>query len=118
MSGKAKQKSAPNGSPNGSAGKQNVTINGDMTIYQAQEHKDALLEAVRGGDQLAIDLSDVEEFDSAGFQLLWLAKQEAARLQKKLHLTGCSPSVAGVLDLFGMDDKLAAARAGAGEEPR
>ena len=119
MTQKGRKNGSPEGSPNGSPdGAQKVSINGDMTIYQAQENKDALLKALRSGNQLEIDLSDVEEFDSAGFQLLCLLKQEADRLQKKGQLLQCSPTVVEVLDLFGVTDKLTALPVRTGEEQR
>ncbi len=94
-----------------------AVINGEMTIYQAQEHKDALLKALRGGKQLEINLSDVDEFDSAGFQVLCLLKKEADRLEKEVKLVECSPAIVEILDLFGMNDNLVTAAVETGKEP-
>lgn len=115
MTQKGKNTGSPNGSPDAA---KKVVINGDMTIYQAQEHKDTLLKALRSGNQLEIDLGDVAEFDSAGFQVLSLIKQEADRLQKKVQLLACSAAVVEVLDLFGLTDKLTSLPVRAGEEQR
>jgi anti-anti-sigma factor len=79
-----------------------LTVEGEMTIYRAAELKPALLEAVRTHDAPAIDLSAVTEFDSAGLQLLLMARQEAARLGKSLRLPAASPAVRDVFALLGM----------------
>jgi len=65
---------------------QPLDIKGEMTIYTAAEQKDHLLAYLNSGPELEINLSQVSELDTAGTQLLILAKQEAARKQKKLRL--------------------------------
>ncbi len=70
----------------------------DLTIYHAQEHKDRLLAALDTGDGLELDLSQVGEIDTAGLQLLILAKQEAARREKTLAIVAHSPAVRETLD--------------------
>ena len=49
-----------------------------------------------------IDLSDVSEMDSAGLQLLILAKREAVRHNTPLRLTGHSPAVLEVMNICNM----------------
>ena len=61
-----------------------LAVEGEMTIYRAAELKPALLDAVRAHEAPALDLSAVTEFDSAGLQLLLVARQEAARLGRQL----------------------------------
>jgi anti-sigma B factor antagonist len=80
-----------------------LAVEGEMTIYRAAELKPALLEAVRAHDAPALDLSAVTEFDSAGLQLLLAARQEAARLGKRLAVSAASPAVRDVFALLGMD---------------
>jgi anti-sigma B factor antagonist len=80
-----------------------LAVEGEMTIYRAAELKPALLEAVRAHDAPALDLSAVTEFDSAGLQLLLTARQEAARLGKRLAVSAASPAVRDVFALLGMD---------------
>jgi anti-sigma B factor antagonist len=80
-----------------------LAVEGEMTIYRAAELKPALLEAVRTHDAPALDLSAVTEFDSAGLQLLLVARREAERLGKRLAVNAASPAVRDVFALLGID---------------
>ena len=79
-----------------------LAVEGEMTIYRAAELHPALLDAVRTQDAPALDLSAVTEFDSAGVQLLLVARREAARLGKRLVLAGASPAVRDACALLGL----------------
>ncbi|TAN51238.1 MAG: anti-sigma factor antagonist [Methylococcaceae bacterium] len=79
-----------------------LRVKGDMTIYTAEALKTHLLNALCVSNTLEIDLSAVEEMDSAGMQLLVVVKREAQRLGKKLSLVQHSPATMRVLDLFNM----------------
>jgi anti-sigma B factor antagonist len=70
----------------------------DLTIYNAMEHKQKLLDALSSVNRLELDLSQVAEIDTAGLQLLILAKREAARLNKDLDIVAHSPNVRQTLD--------------------
>ncbi|MGB9108811.1 MAG: STAS domain-containing protein, partial [Telluria sp.] len=70
-----------------------LAVEGELTIYRAAELKPALLDAVRAHDAPALDLSAVTEFDSAGLQLLLMARREAAGLGKQLAVSAASPAV-------------------------
>jgi anti-anti-sigma factor len=80
-----------------------MRVEGEMTIYRAAELKPALLDAVRAHEAPALDLSAVTEFDSAGLQLLLMARQEAGRLGKRLAVSAASAAVRDVCALLGMD---------------
>lgn len=77
-----------------------LRIEGELTIYRAAELKQTLLAAVAEHAELEVDLSQVSEFDSAGLQLLLLAKREAGAAGRTLRLVDHSPAVVEVLDLF------------------
>lgn len=77
-----------------------LMIDGEMNIYNALEVKEQLIAAVRGGDTLELDLSHVSEIDTAGLQLLLLAKQESARLDKTLHIIAHSDPVRELIDFY------------------
>jgi len=79
-----------------------VKVEGEMTIYHVLEHKQALLECLAHCAEMEINLSGVSEMDTAGFQLLLLAKREAARNGKPLRLVEHSPATLEVMDLFNM----------------
>jgi len=77
-----------------------LRIEGELTIYRAAELKDTLLAAIAANDTLEIDLSAVEEFDTAGVQLLMLAKRVATTTGHTLRLTGHSAPVLDVFELL------------------
>ena len=79
-----------------------LAVEGELTIYRAAELHPALLDAVRTQDAPVLDLSAVTEFDSAGVQLLLVARREAARLGKRLVLQGANPAVRDACALLGL----------------
>lgn len=78
---------------------QTLNIQGEMTIYTAAGQKNELLAFIESGSALEINLSQVSELDTAGTQILILAKQEAARAQKNLRFVMPSDAVLDVLEL-------------------
>ena len=77
-----------------------LRLEGELTIYsvgEAREHLDAALED--HGD-LRLNLSCVDEVDTAGVQFLVWLKQEARRRNKTLTLYAHSPAVLEVFDLL------------------
>jgi anti-anti-sigma regulatory factor len=54
-----------------------ITVEGDLGIYHAAEIKQQLIDGLRAHPVLELDLSHVGEMDTAGFQLLALAKEES-----------------------------------------
>ncbi|MDK2124054.1 STAS domain-containing protein [Parachitinimonas caeni] len=79
-----------------------LRISGDLTIYTATTTKERLLDELRTSEQLEVDLSEVDEIDTAGIQLLLLLKREAAAANKVLAFHGHSRAVLEVLDLYNM----------------
>ncbi|BBL74881.1 STAS domain-containing protein [Methylomagnum ishizawai] len=78
-------------------------IGSGMTIYEAAGLKADLLRAVAEHPELDIDLSEVAELDTAGLQLLVLAKREAVKAGHVLRLSGHSGPVREVLGLYRME---------------
>lgn len=79
-----------------------LIVDGDMTIYNALEVKQQLVAAVRGTALLELDLSHVSEMDTAGFQLLVMAKQESQRLDRTLRITAHSDPVREIIEFYNM----------------
>lgn len=79
-----------------------IELNEDMTVYNAVEQKTRLLNELGGCEELDLDLSQVSEMDSAGFQILYLAKREALKMGKVLRMTAHSKAVTDLLDLYNM----------------
>jgi len=77
-----------------------IALCGEFTIFTANENRSRLAEAITGviGD-IEVDLGDVTEIDSAGLQLMVMAKREATALGKKLRFTQHSAPVLDLLDL-------------------
>lgn len=80
-----------------------IALEGEMTIYAAQGLKDALLAPLAQCEHAELDLSGVAEIDSAGLQLLIMAKAEAKALGKALVITGHSPALLDILELCGLE---------------
>ena len=72
-------------------------ISGEFTIFRAAEFKQTMF-----AEPLAteIDLSGVTEMDSAGLQLLMLAKTTAQEQGRELRLVGHSDAVIDVFELL------------------
>ena len=87
---------------NANQGHCNMNINENMTIYNATAQKQRLLEALGNCQELDLDLSQVSEMDTAGFQVLLLAKREALKANKTVRLTAHSKVVTELLDLYNM----------------
>jgi len=78
----------------------------DLTIYHALEQKTMLLDALGDADELELDLTQVDEIDSAGLQLLILLKKEAQRRGKSVHIVAHSPAVRSVIDFCNLAAEL------------
>lgn len=79
-----------------------LTLEADLTIYNAIDAKHQLLDAVHSLKTLELDLSQVGEMDTAGFQLLVLAKRESQKLGRTLRIVAHSPAVREVLEFYNM----------------
>ena len=79
-----------------------MSIEQDMTIYTAAEMKAQLMGLMEKNAEIELDLSRVGELDTAGLQLLILAKRECMAQGGHLKLTGHSPAVLDVLDMCNM----------------
>lgn len=75
-------------------------IVGELTIYHAHYAKQRLLELVHHHQDIEIDLSGVSEIDTAGLQLLLLAKRDGAALSRQLRYQKHSAAVVEILDLY------------------
>lgn len=74
-----------------------LSIEGELTIFRAMELKPLMLAEPPVTE---IDLSGVTDLDTAGVQLLMLAKKTALAQGRELTLTGHSPAVIDVFELL------------------
>ncbi|HLD68235.1 MAG TPA: STAS domain-containing protein [Pseudomonas sp.] len=84
------------------AGRFISSVQGEFNIYSAAQLKEDLLVLLANHPQLDIDLGAVQDFDSAGVQILLMLKREAQRQGKCLTFVGHGPSVREVLDLLNL----------------
>jgi len=79
-----------------------ITVDGALTIYEALDAKSQLLEALARAGALEIDLSNVDEIDTAGLQLLVLTHREGHKAGKAVRLAGQSAALLEVLGRYGL----------------
>ncbi len=79
-----------------------LKIEDEMTISTAAGLKKALLDNLAGCRELEIDLSHVNEMDTAGFQVLYLARREADISGKAFRIVSPGPKILSVLQLYNM----------------
>jgi anti-anti-sigma factor len=77
-----------------------LSIGGEMNIYRAAELKQNLLDTLGEGVAVELDLSGVTDIDSAGLQLLMLAKNEAQARGGRMCLGARSSVVHELLELL------------------
>ena len=93
----------PQDSDNGDANEvTRIAIDGELTIYRAADLKVTVLEALRKSRVLEVDLSGVTELDTAGLQVLMLAKNCAAAEQRELRLLNHSPAVVEIVEMLNL----------------
>jgi anti-anti-sigma factor len=76
-----------------------LSIEGELTIFRAQELREAIMPVITTSEELEIDLANVTEVDAAGMQLLVSTKIEAILRGKTLHYSGHSKPVLDMIDL-------------------
>lgn len=82
-----------------------VLIEEDMTIYEAIKQKKKLLNALKKlkkNEQIKIDLSNVNEMDTAGLQVLLLIKQTAEKARQVVLLVAHSPATLDVINRYNL----------------
>lgn len=80
-----------------------VTICGELTIFSVQDIRNRLLEVLAGLDEVSIDLGEVTEIDTAGLQLMLLAKRKAG---KTVRFCNHADAVLRLLDLANLGQAL------------
>lgn len=80
----------------------NLSLDGEINIYRAAELKTEVLDALRRAPVLEIDLAGVTELDTAGLQVLMLAKRTATEEQRELHLLNHSPAVVDIVEMLNL----------------
>lgn len=82
-----------------------VSIDGEMTINMAAVLKNEIFGKIAWAGDVSFDLSGVSEMDTSGFQLLMLAKKEAASNKCGFSIKSHSAATSAVMDLFNMKEE-------------
>lgn len=76
-------------------------MTGRLSIWDLPEAVSALREVIAKGGAVALDLSEIEEVDLAGLQLLWSAWHTAQASGTSLHVGASSPALAALAESYG-----------------
>jgi anti-sigma B factor antagonist len=77
-----------------------ITIEGEMTIYQAAELHEKFKKQLAACDSIEVDLQLVTEIDTAGLQILLALKREANEAGKAVTMIMHSEPVVEVFELL------------------
>lgn len=80
-----------------------VALKGDLDVYSVPELRRYLLERLQDGDELEVDLAEVSDIDTAGLQLMLLAKRVPGKTVRFSHH---SPAVLRLIDLANVGQAL------------
>ncbi|MEE4639262.1 MAG: STAS domain-containing protein [Wenzhouxiangella sp.] len=83
-------------------GASQVALQGELTIYQAQDLAQAFLPLLAKNESLVVDLSDVSDIDSSCAQLLMLARRHCEARGHRCALVNHSQPVIDVFETLGL----------------
>ncbi|VAW67756.1 hypothetical protein MNBD_GAMMA10-896 [hydrothermal vent metagenome] len=90
---------------NKSKGLCKLSINEELTIFVIDELKQRLSEKIDEYDRFELNLSDVEEIDSAGIQLLLAFKNELNHQKKQLNVVSTSAAVKQLIESYSIENR-------------
>jgi len=77
-----------------------LALTGDMTVYTTPKLKDILLKELRACSGIIMNLTDVDEADTSGFQLLIFLRREAGISGKSFKITGVNNRLQSIFSLY------------------
>lgn len=81
-------------------GRCKISLEGELTIYQANELYEKFQKQLATCDALDINMQSVTEIDTAGVQILLALKREATKCNKSITISMHSTSVVEVFELM------------------
>ena len=82
----------------------NIIFRDDLTIFQVEEFQKEILTQANFAKAVTVDLSAVEEMDSAGIQLLLSLTKEAKNCGSAMTINHFSNKAEECLSLFSLDN--------------
>ncbi len=79
-----------------------LRIQGGLTVYEAPALYQELLDSVRRCSRVEVDLSAVDDVDTAGLQVLMICKREARRLSHELLMLAHSNAVVQTFEFLNL----------------
>lgn len=79
-----------------------LTLSGELTIYSVHELRELLLRAIDENRDIDVDMSEVSEVDTAGLQLVLLARREVEARGQQLRISGCDSEVREALAFYNL----------------
>ena len=70
--------------------KTSLYIDGELTIYTAQEYREAIIGSFSADKNLELDMADVEEIDTSGLQLLAALSKELVENGSEMKILSAS----------------------------
>lgn len=80
-----------------------LSLQGELTIYEANNASENLCRAYESGALRQVDLAGVTELDTAGLQILLLARSLRAPSDEPVTLVNHSDAVMDVMELTGLE---------------
>jgi len=81
-----------------------MSLVGDIKIYEAAKHKEEMFTGLEGYKSLKLDLSEIEEIDASGLQLLILLRKEVIEKNVPFELINMSKPVLSLLELYRLEN--------------
>ena len=85
-------------------GLMNVQIGGELTIYSANGLFNEHVKNTSWADKVQIDLSNVQEIDTSGIQILLMIRKQVLSKEGELCFSKLSEPVQKYLDLFQLNE--------------
>jgi anti-anti-sigma factor len=83
-----------------------VYVVGPLNIYTAMENQKTFISYLKDNKNIILDLSNVNEFDTAGLQIILALKKQLNSIGKNLYLRSCSEIVKSVLKILFLNKEL------------
>lgn len=81
-----------------------MSLVGDIKIYDAVSYKQEMFSELDQYQGIKLDLSQIEEIDASGFQLLILLKKEIRDRGMSFQIDGLSSSVMRLMEIYRLND--------------